>query len=205
MSQENPNITFFIATTGRKTLANTLRSLYGQFGHGLDVIEVFFDGPNFTEVGPEFFQPEQDLYGNDLKFHVLTENLGCYGHGVRNAYQGTFQSDYIHHMDDDDMYCPDVIPSVRSDMKTFYGKLLIYKFRAHGGGITGGTNNFTCGFVGTPAGLIPNRPEIFGRWVEAYGGDAEFYTQTRDKIGWNNVVYRDRKIVLTRPHVYGYT
>jgi hypothetical protein len=205
MNKDNPSICYFIPTLGRKTLTNTLRSLYGQFGHSLDKIEVFFDGSNFTEVGPDYFQSEQDLYGSDLIFHVLDHNLGCYGHGIRNTYQGTFQTDYIHHMDDDDMYANNVIPSIRSDLRTWYGKMIIYKFRAHGGGIVGGSDDFRHGFVGTPAGLIPNRPEIFGHWVEAYGGDADFYSQTRDKIGKGNVVYKNRIIVLTRPHVYGYT
>ncbi len=204
MSKENPNIGFLIPTTGRKTLANVLRSLYGQFGHGHDKIYLYFDGPNFTEVGPEFFQPEQELYGNDLIITILPENLGYYGHGIRNTYQDKLQTDYIHHMDDDDMYCNNIIPTVRSDLRTWYGKLLIYRFRAHGGGIVGGSDNFNCGFVGTPAGMIPNNPSIFGRWTEGYGGDSDFYVQTRDKIGRGNVVYRQTLIVLTRPHVYGF-
>lgn len=204
MDRNNPSITFFIPTTGRKTLTNTLRSLYGQFGHGLDRIEVFFDGPNFTDARPEYFESELELYGNDLKFHILDQNLGSYGHGIRNKYQSTLTTDYIHHMDDDDMYMGDVVKHMRSDIRANYGKMIIYKFRAHGGGIVGGSDNFQYGFIGTPAGLIPNRPEIFGRWVEAYGGDADFYSQTRDKIGRGNVVYKDRLIVLTRPHVYGY-
>lgn len=203
MNIVNPSITFFIATIGRKTMTNTLRSLYGQFNHGRDKIEVFFDGPNFREVGPEYFQPEKDLFGEDLTFHVLPENLGCFGHCIRNVYQGTFNTEYIHHCDDDDNYIENILPQVRNDIKENFGKLLIYKFM-NSDGIRWRTQDITHGNVGTPSGLIPNCPEIMGHWGEWAGGDAHFYETTRDKIGMYNIVFKDTVIYRIRPHVYGW-
>jgi hypothetical protein len=202
MSIVRPSITFFIATTGRSTMRNTLRSLYGQFDHGVDKIEVFFDGPNFTDAGPEYFQPEKDLYGEDLIFHVLPENLGCYGHCIRNKYQGSFHTDYIHHCDDDDSYYENIIPSVKTDLRNNFGKLLIYKFR-NVDGIRWNKPVIQHGNIGTPSGMIPNYPELMGWWGEWHGGDANFYETMRDKIGNDNIIFKDLVIYRVRPHVYG--
>jgi len=203
MSRENPSITFFIATIGRKMMANIIRSLYGQFQHGHDKIEVFFDGPNFQECGPEYFKAEQDLYGEDLRMHVLPENLGCYGHSIRNVYQRSFHTDYIHHADDDDQYIEGCMPQVRTDLIENYGKLSIYKFM-NSDGIRWRIPKLEHGNVGTPSGMIPNRPEIMGWWGEWAGGDAYFYETTRDKIGAHNIIFKDTLIYKIRPHVYGW-
>lgn len=203
MGIENPSITFFIATTGRRTMSNTLRSLYGQFNRGVDKIEVFFDGPTFTDAGPEYFQPEKDMYGEDLIFHVLPQNLGCYGHCVRNAYQGSFHTDYIHHADDDDSYYENVMPQVRTDMKENFGKLIMYKFQ-NTDGIQWHTQEIKHGNIGTPSGLIPNNPAIMGHWGEWAGGDAHFYMTTIEKLGIQNVVWKNTVIYRVRPHVFGW-
>jgi hypothetical protein len=203
MSIRNPSITFFITTIGHKTLKNTLRSLYGQLNHGIDKVEVFFDGPNFVEVGPEYFQPEQDLYGNDLSMTVLPENLGFWGHGIRNKFQKTFTTDYIHNSDDDDEFCPGSFHQVRRDLKDNYGKVLIYKIKADGGNIWM-DKNIRFGNIGTPSGLIFNRPEIFGEWGSFYGGDYQFYEQVQNNIGKENIIFKDTFIYITKPLTKGY-
>jgi hypothetical protein len=202
MSEINPSITFFIATIGKKTLTMVLRSLYGQFNHRVDKIEVFFDGPNFQEVGPEYFKSEQDLYGEDLRMTVLPQNLGCWGHSIRNTYQKTFSTDYIHHADDDDYYVEGALHSVREDLRNHFGKLILYQFR-NSDGIRWKDRTIEHGNLGTPNGMIPNRPEIMGTWGEWAGGDAHFYATTADKIGHGNIVWMPTVIYAIRPHVYG--
>jgi hypothetical protein len=127
MSAVDPNICFFIASIGQKSLKNTLRSLYGQFGYGKDKVYLYFDGR--CDAGVKYFQEEYDLYGSDLIVTMLPGNLGHWGHGIRNKFLSQLPCDYIHNMDDDDAYYPDVIPSVKQDIINNYGKLLIYKFK----------------------------------------------------------------------------
>src|SRR4030042_4283642 len=122
MNKDNPSIGYLIASIGHSTLTNTLRSLYGQFGHGHDKIYLYFDGK--CDAGFNYFQSEYDLYGSDMIVTMLPENLGCYGHGIRNTYQDKCTTDYIHHMDDDDMYVGNVVPGIRNDLRTFYGKMI---------------------------------------------------------------------------------
>ena len=202
MSQANPSITFLIATSGRKTLRDTVRSLYGQFNHGIDKIEVFFDGPP-VEVGPNYFYAEEQLYNGDLTLHQLPDNLGYWGHAIRNKFQKTFKTDYVHHGDDDDQYAEAVMFRVRNDLRDNFGKLLLYKFR-NSDGIVWTRPEFYFGNLGTPSGMIPNNPDIMGEWGLYGGGDFQFYEETRDKIGIENIIWKDLIIYKIRPHVYGW-
>lgn len=203
MSRDNPSITFFIATLGRSTLLNTLHSLFGQFGFGVDCIKVFVDGP--PQVDMTIFNDISTMYNDispgSLEFIYLPENLGYWGHAIRNKYQCEFNTDYIHHADDDDIYSPHIIPQVRSDLKSNYSKLVMYKFKNSGGGIIGNKKKIIHGDVGTPSGLIPNNPKIMGEWGLFHGGDFAFYENTQRKIGKSGIVYIDRLIYICRPHL----
>jgi len=202
MSIRNPSITYLIASTGRETLKDTLRSLHGQFAFGLDKVNLYFDGK--CEKGLEFFKEELDMFGEDISYKVLDETLGYWGHGVRNKYQYECSTDYIHHMDDDDIYCEGCIPHVRSILKENYGKVIIFKFRTHGGRIVWSSKAIQSAEVGTPSGFIFNRPEIMGTWNFHYGGDYSFYEEVKEKIGMENLVFHELLIVKTRPKDYGY-
>lgn len=202
MSIRKPSITYLIASTGRETLKDTLRSLYGQFDFGLDVVQLYFDGK--CEKGIEFFNEEFDLYGRNLQVEFLPESLGYWGHGIRNKFQIQCGTDYIHHMDDDDIYCAGSIPAARNILKSHYGKVVLCKFRTHGKRIVWSKKIIAEGEIGTPSGFIFNRPEIMGHWALGYGGDYSFYKDVEDKIGKENIVFHDLLIVKTRPQVYGY-
>jgi len=201
MSINNPSINFLIASIGRPTLKNTLRSLYGQFSHGLDKVYVYFDGR--CDAGMDFFNKEQELYGDDLIMIMLPENLGSWGHGIRNKFQRTLPGDYIHNADDDDEFLPGVFGHVKNDLKENYGKVIIYKVKADGGWIWT-RPIIEYGQISTASGLIFNRPEIFGDWGDFYGGDYHFWEQVQDNIGKENIVFKDTYIYITKPHIKGY-
>lgn len=202
MSILTPSITYLIASTGRETLKDTLRSLHGQFMKGVDKIKIYFDGR--CDKGADFFQEEWDLFGDDLHYEILPETLGYWGHGIRNKYQTACITDYIHHMDDDDIYCEGCIPRARGALVNHYGKILICKFRTLGNAVIWSRKNLAFGQIGTPSGFIFNRPEIMGTWGLGYGGDYNFYKEVQDKIGKENIVFYDLLIVKTRPTIYGY-
>lgn len=200
MSIRNPSITYFIASTGRETLKDTLRSLHGQFGFGLDKIRLYFDGE--TNIDP--FSEEFEMFGKDISVLASSDKLGYWGHGIRNKYQDWCSTDYIHHMDDDDIYSEGCIPTIRSELQSNYGKVLICKFRTLGGRVIWNKKDILFGEVGTPSGFIFNRHEIFGTWGYGYGGDFQFYKDVQDKIGKENLVFSETVVVKTRPAEYGY-
>lgn len=201
MSIHNPSIGYLITSVGRDTLKDTLRSLYGQFAHGLDRIYLYFDGR--CELGIDHFSEEFEMYGNDIQWKLLPENLGYWGHGIRNTYQTECETDYVHNMDDDDIYVEGTIPIARSAIQKAYGKVLICKFR-NGGTVIWRKQKISFGDIGTPSGFIPNRREVFGTWGYGYGGDYDFYTSLQERIGKENLVFNGTLIVKTRPRIYGY-
>jgi hypothetical protein len=206
MSINNPSITYLITSIGRPFLDVMLRSIHGQFNWDVDKIKIYIDGPVTQDLS--IFYETMDLYNNHVsgscEMWNCNEHLGYWGHGIRNKYQSSCTTDYIFNCDDDDIVAENTMNQVRRDLKDNYGKLLVYKFRTIGGGIIWTDPVIRFGNVGTPSGLIPNRSEIFGEWGLFYGGDYQFYQQTADKIGRENVVFKDIVIYKVRPDVYGF-
>lgn len=200
MSIRNPSITYLITSIGKETLKDTLRSLHGQFAGGLDKVHLYFDG----EGDVSQFKEEIDLFGSDIQAVTLKDKLGYWGHGIRNEYQSACSTDYIHHMDDDDIYAEGCIPGIRNELRVNYGKVLIFKFRTLGGRVIWERPSLSFGQVGTPSGFIFNREDVFGRWGLQYGGDYEFYCGVQEKIGKENMVFKPNLVVKTRPKDYGY-
>lgn len=173
MSRDNPSISFLIATIGRPTLKNTLASLKDQIIVGHDRIYCIFDGI----CQGISLKAEADALGDSLKFILHPENLGHCGHGLRNIYQTRLEGDYIHNMDDDDVYLPDTISQVRDHLKNNFGKMVITQFYGLDNRIVGDKHLIGMGQVGTPSGFLPNVPEKFPNWPIQYGGDADFYME----------------------------
>jgi hypothetical protein len=192
------SICFLIASIGKPSLKNTLRSMYGQFDWN-DKFLVYFDGR--CDAGIDYFRDEQDLYGANLEMIMLQENLGYWGHGIRNKYLPLIDKKFthIHNMDDDDGYNEGVFFRVRNDIINNPDKVLIYKFKNHNGITVWQNQSLVHGNIGTPSGIFPNKPELFGRFSEGYGGDAEFYIQTCNNFGMENVIFKDLEIVRCRP------
>lgn len=202
MSISNPSITYLITSTGRETLKDTLRSLYGQFAFGLDKIRLYFDGG--FDYSLETFSDEFALFGEDIFVAPLLENLGYWGHAIRNQFQSHCSTDYIHHMDDDDIYVEGSLFKIRELMKANYGKVILAKFRADGGRVVWKKHSIEYGEIGTPSGFIFNRADIAGTWALRHGGDYLFYKEVEDNIGKENLVFADVLVVKTKPRVYGY-
>lgn len=155
-------------------------------------------------MGSQFFFEELVMFADGMDIVTLEKPMGYWGHGVRNIYQFGCYTDYIHHMDDDDIYTEGCIPSIRNHLRTNYGKVLICKFRADGGRVIWKKKDIVFGEVGTPSGFIFNRPEIMGIWGYEYGGDFNFYRDVENRIGKENLVFNDTIVVKTKPKEYGY-
>lgn len=183
-----PSISFLITSIGRPSLKATLQSLVGQVIPGLDRIYVIFDGKC---EGLDIFE-EYKTFGGDLHLIIHPENLGMYGHGIRNFYQTRLEGDYIHHMDDDDTYLPGTIAQVREAMLANPRKIILVKFYGPGGNLVGDKHLIHSGEVGTPSGFFPNRPDKFAPWPMWYGGDGKFYEDTvrnlNDQFVWTDII-----------------
>ncbi len=181
-------ISYVIPTLGRPSLLRTLQSLMPQVGVRDEVIVVADPHGNtgmargaFDEVADERWQ-----------FHVLDEPGDDHGYKARTLGDSLATCDALHHMDDDDVYTDDAVaamrPHARSEVPVF--------FRMRYGPYPNGGSGYTLwhdkqvryGNLGSPCGLIPNRPRQFGEWKEhagvgSAGGDHTYFVGCVREMG----------------------
>jgi len=189
-----PSIAIIAPTIGRKFLKRAIASIAAQ---GLtDQDQVFFvgDGPQprvaeyFKTLPPQFIYmdgPETKDYGNAQRNHVLD------GHFVT--------ADVISWMDDDDIYAAGAFSAIRADALAHPGKVLLYRFRHHGGGLVWTTRGHVVKTqIGGHCIVAPNNSRL-GRWGADYCGDFDFIWSTLKNYAPNEAVWIDRCIAYQRP------
>lgn len=174
-----------VATKGRATLSRLLKSVTPQLTES-DYITVIFDG----------CQPNTSLF-NGVRCNVIIKHekdaLGCWGHGARNKHQDNLPGDYLMHADDDDIYTPGAIGKIRS--RCTKDAIYLFQIQTNSGIKIPDKKELKYGNIGTPCGIIPNKPP-FPKWEHKYGGDFIFYKQLcLDK----KVVFVDEVIYLVNP------
>jgi len=155
-----------------------LNSLKGELRQD-DAITIVFDGEGAkakSGISDEW------LIGHSSKITIIEQkpNLGYWGHGIRNKYQGTLEprTTFIMNADDDDMYTYGSFNVLRKqcvDPDILY----IAKFGFFHKNWVGPTQTEKIkeGDIGTPCGIIPSRIAGNAIWQHRYGGDFEYYNQ----------------------------
>lgn len=176
LSQKNPTFHILIATAGKPCLINMLNSLKDQLNEN-DAITIIFDGEN----GLKQSSISNDwLIGHKSKINIIEQipNLGFWGHGIRNKYQGILEpkTTYILNADDDDIYVPDTFNKLRRlciNPSTLY----IAKFLVKSKNVIVPSQNIkiTQDDIGTPCGIIPFDIAAKSTWEHRYGGDFNYY------------------------------
>ena len=184
-----------IATAGRPSLRRMLDSLRGELAAG-DAITVVFDGAGARERAG--FAPDW-LDGHAATTTIVEQvpNLGFWGHGIRNEYQGrlTPATTYIMHADDDDTYAPGAFAELRK-LCVDPARLYFAKMLSKGGVIPSQNQRIVQDDVGTPCGIVPCGIAAEAHWVSAYGGDGAYYIKLASKYEFTIL---DAIIYLVRP------
>jgi hypothetical protein len=186
-----PTFHILIATAGRPVLRNMLDSLkYELTEH--DAITIVFDGEKAkakSTITPDW------LEGHKSTVNIIEQipNLGHWGHGIRNHYQDNLspKNTFIMHADDDDVYIPGTFERLRKlcvDPNTLYITKMEYRDRPDVK-IPSKNQNITQNDIGTPNGVIPTALAGKGRWLEANGGDFNYYNSIKDYA--NHIVFLD--------------
>jgi hypothetical protein len=196
-------ISVLITTIGRETLKNMLLSLVNELNEN-DTLYVFIDGKDNVERANLIINEVVDLFTCEVVVSIETTPLGYWGHGLRNKYQSMLKGDYIMHGDDDDVYIKGSFDKIRekinksdNDETIFYYKFYTYY---QSGFFVWNTPNLALGNIGTPCGVIPNKPELFGEWGNMHGGDYHFYNTCKFK----NQEFVDELIYVVKPLNNGY-
>jgi len=172
------SLCILLTTIGKPELRNMLDSLKSQLNSN-DYLYVVIDGQQYFESAKRIIESYKPNFPCKFIEIYNNENLGYWGHPLRNKYQSNLNGDYILHCDDDDIYIKNSLGKVRQHIKGSDSKS-IYFFKFY--------RNFNKkelywvdeilrdGNVGTPCGVIPNIPSKMGIWTNRYGGDYDFYS-----------------------------
>lgn len=184
-------LSFLLTTVGRPTLINMLNSLKSQLDEN-DTIYIAIDGQKYWQE----VDKQLSLFSGfkcSLKPIYEKENLGFWGHALRNKYQHNLDGDYILHCDDDDIYLKNSIINIKKkqlDKEYIYLYKLSLKKR---NSIIWKRPKLHRGNIGTPSGVIPNIPTKFGTWGTIYGGDHMFYESCDFKFEYvDEIIYQIR-------------
>jgi hypothetical protein len=191
------SLTVFLTTIGRPSLRTMLESLRLQM-LPCDNLVIAIDGNAYSPRTHNILGLFKDKWPCPITIHDHPVNLGAWGHGLRNHYQGSLPGDYILHADDDDVYSADALSLVRGSI-TQSGMLYIFQMVLGNRQIIPNPDTISLGNIGTPCGVVANLPIFFGKWEPLRGGDCSFWQQTAQKFGHNKVKYM-HKIIY---HVIG--
>jgi hypothetical protein len=188
--KNQPSFHILIATAGRPLLRNMLDSLKHELTEH-DAITIVFDGEKAK--GKSTITPDW-LDGHKSTINIIEQipNLGHWGHGIRNQYQGNLspKNTFIMHADDDDRYVPGTFAKLRKlciDPNTLYITKMGYGDRPDVK--IPSKEHIMQNDIGTPNGVIPSALAEKGKWLEANGGDFNYYNSIKDYA--KNIVFLD--------------
>jgi hypothetical protein len=175
-SNFKPSFHILIATGGRFSLKNMLKSLENELNEN-DAITIIFDGEDALKSSS---YNDSWIINHKCKINIIEQipNLGYWGHGIRNKYQELLKpkTTFIMNADDDDVYIPGSFNKLRTiciEPDTLY----IVKFLDKNKNIIIPSQNLEIikNDIGTPCGIIPF--DIAGKsiWEYKYGGDFSYY------------------------------
>ncbi|QKF94629.1 glycosyltransferase [Fadolivirus algeromassiliense] len=166
-----------ISTIGRMTLVHTLKSLVNQLTVS-DYLTIVYDGKENTG-NIKYIEKLVQKFKCKVKILVEPNNLGYWGHSIRNKYN-ILDGDFVMHGDDDDFYPADIFDKLRKICNNT-DFIYIFKFEGHTSEIY--SEEYTHGTIGTPSGVIPTKYNNQSNWGLVYGGDCMFYQGLESKFG----------------------
>jgi hypothetical protein len=166
-----------------------------------DYLYIFIDGKHNENKARTIINKIINLFVCEVIIKVEDEPLGNWGHGLRNKYQSTLKGDYIMHADDDDTYIKGSFNKIRekinetdNDETIFYYR---FNYRYNSNLTVWYTPELMGGNIGTPSGVIPNKPELFGEWKNKHGGDYDFYSTCK----FTNQIFVDEIIYVVNSYI----
>jgi len=176
-----------IATIGKLSILKMLNSLKNELLEQ-DYITIVFDGTNNNyQIIKKFVEEHFKCHINII---VEKENLGYWGHGIRNKYKN-LEGDFIYHCDDDDMVLEGSFNKIRK-ICVHKDTIYIFKIQTEKGIIIWKNKNIKLMEISTQSGIIPSEINKNGEWALKYGGDYNFYkdiTQNNKVLFINHLIY----------------
>jgi hypothetical protein len=190
--EQNKRYSFHVllATIGKKSILKILNMLKKQLTE-IDFLTIVFDGFQYTTnsiIVNEFCKN-----GFKCKVNIIVEkdNLGYWGHGIRNKHNN-LEGDFVYHVDDDDTLCEDTFYNIRKYCIDL-SKVYIFKITLENGSIVWKKPILQYAKISTQSGVIPSHINSKGFWQLKYGGDFEFYKGLYNKYPF---IFIDKMIYI---------
>jgi hypothetical protein len=178
-----PTFHILIATGGRPCLQIMLDSLKDELTEN-DAITIVFDGEDALSKST---YSDDWLNNHKSKISIIQQvpNLGFYGHGIRNKYQGILnpKTTFIMNADDDDYYVAGTFNKLRR-LCSASNTLYIAKFHKKSNNVIVPSilGQIVQNDIGTPCGIIPFDMADKSTWEYRYGGDFNYYNNLKTHV-----------------------
>lgn len=175
-----------LATIGKKTIFNILIMLKKQLLK-TDFLTIVFDGKKSNNI--HLIQEFCKDFLCNVNIIVEEENLGYWGHGIRNKHN-YLNGDFIYHVDDDDILYEDTFDIIRKhcvDNDIIY----IFKITLENNKVVWKNKIIKEGEISTQSGVIPMNINKRGFWSLRYGGDFDYYNNLSKEY---NILFIDKII-----------
>ena len=185
------SIHVLMATIGKDSIFNILKCLKNELKEN-DYLTIVFDASkNNYEAVINYVKN----INAKVKIIYEEENLGYWGHGIRNKHN-ELEGDFVYHIDDDDVIIEGAFNKVRKIMKdkeTMY----IFKIISEKNEVIWKKREIKLNEISTQSGFIPTKFNNKSKWLYKYGGDFNFYKDLEKYI--NN---ESKKILFIDEIIY---
>ena len=169
----SPNsFAIIIPTVGRPALKRTLESVASQQLEPGDEVLLVGDGP--TPVAKDIWQQFR-LPGRFMETQKRANDWG--GEPRRQAIQNLPRARWLLFMDDDDIYTPNALRTIRAVLKDSPRRPHIFRGKFPQG-LLWKDREVRLGNVSTQLFAVPNDPHRLGTWSNRYQNDFDFITST---------------------------
>jgi len=176
-----------IATIGKISIFNMLNSLKNELLEQ-DYLTIVFDGTkNNYEIIKKYVD---EKFTCQINVILEKDNLGYWGHGIRNKYKN-LEGDFIYHCDDDDVVLEGSFDKIRK-ICVHKDTIYLFKIKTENGIVIWKNKQIKLMEISTQSGIIPNEINKQGYWALKYGGDYNFYkdiTKDNKVLFINHLIY----------------
>jgi hypothetical protein len=178
-----------LATIGKITILNMLELLKKQLSE-IDYLTIVFDGKNKSKNIEPIKSFCKDFICN-VNIIVEEENLGYWGHGIRNKHKN-LNGDFVFHIDDDDIIFDNTFDVIRKHCNDT-DRIYIFKIILENNKIIWRKPEIELNYISTQSGIIPIEMNKNSNFELKYGGDFNFYKKLSDKydmIFIDKIIYK---------------
>ena len=160
-------------------------------------------GDEMIVVGDTHSDPLREVREQVLseghRWMELDAGKHAWGHPQINAGMRNARGDYLVFIDDDDVFAPDALESIRRAVNGLEPpKPHLFRFHSDRNGTLWREKVIGVGAIGGHQFVVPNIPERLGEWSDRYEGDFDFIVSTLAKWPADSVIWREELIAHAR-------